>query len=160
MQMRLGKRADYAVRAVLSLARTWRPGQPLRKARQIAGEMGIPEKYLPQLLAALVRAGFVESVTGPEGGYRLVDSPDRVTLLQVIEAVEGPLESTECVLRGGPCHWDDRCAIHEHWSGAQDAMRDHLHATTFASIVHTDEMLETHSDGSASDSSTATAPLP
>ncbi|HUG75177.1 MAG TPA: Rrf2 family transcriptional regulator, partial [Acidimicrobiia bacterium] len=118
------------------------------------------EKYLPQVLAALVRSGLVESVTGPDGGYRLVDSPARVTLLQVIEAVEGTLESTECVLRGGPCHWEGRCAIHEHWSGAQDAMRDHLHATTFASIVHTDEVLETHSGGGDSEPSTAIAPSP
>lgn len=158
MQTRLGKRADYAIRAVLSLARTWRPGQPLKKARQIAGEMEIPEKYLPQVLAALVRGGLVESVTGPDGGYRLVDSPAQVTLLRVIEAVEGPLESTECVLRGGPCHWDGRCAIHEHWSGAQDAMRDHLDATTFASIVHTDEKLEARSDGTAPDSTTTRTP--
>jgi Rrf2 family protein len=161
MQMRLGKRTDYAVRAVLSLARTWQPGQPLRKARQIAAEMAIPEKYLPQVLAALVRGGLVESVTGPDGGYRLSASPDRVSLLQVVEAVEGPLESSECVLRGGPCHWEGRCAIHEHWSGAQEAMRDRLRATTFASIVQTDEELESQSEaGTPSDSSTATAPSP
>ncbi|HSJ28929.1 MAG TPA: Rrf2 family transcriptional regulator [Acidimicrobiia bacterium] len=141
MQMSLGKRADYAVRAVLDMTKHWQGGTR-RKSRLIAQDMDIPAKYLPQVLAALVKAGLVESETGPEGGYRLTSAPERLTLLEVIEAVEGPLESSECVLRGGPCHWDDSCAIHESWSGAQDAMRQRLQETTFGHLLRVDEGLE------------------
>lgn len=141
MQMRLGKRADYAIRAVLDLARR-RDLDGRRKSREIAEEMDIPANYLPQLLATLVRAGLVESETGPEGGYRLVSTPAEVTLLGVIEAVEGPLRSVECVLRGGPCHWEDQCAIHERWAGAQTAMRLHLGETTFGDLIAADAALE------------------
>lgn len=141
MQMRLGKRTDYAIRAVLDLSRR-RDANGRRKSRHIAEEMGIPENYLPQVLAALVHAGLVDSETGPDGGYRLAIPPDRLTLLQVIEAVEGPPTSAECVLRGGPCHWEDRCAIHERWAAAQDAMRGHLDDTTFADLAAADEALE------------------
>jgi Rrf2 family protein len=143
MQMSLGRRADYAVRAVLDMAKHWESTER-RKSREIASEMGIPEKYLPQVLAALVRSGLVVSETGPDGGYRLAADPDSTTLLAVIEAVEGPLASRECVLRGGPCHWDIRCAIHESWSGAQDAMRDRLNETTFGYLVSVDDSLESH----------------
>jgi Rrf2 family protein len=143
MHMSLGKRADYAVRAVLDMAKHWESGSR-RKSRHIAAEMGIPAKYLPQVLAALVRAGLVESETGPEGGYRLASDPDGMTLLEVIEAVEGPLESSECVLRGGPCHWDSQCAIHESWTGAQEAMRHQLRQTTFGRLASVDAQLEIH----------------
>jgi Rrf2 family protein len=141
MHMSLGKRADYAIRAVLDLAHHWH-SDDRRKSRQIAESMDIPTKYLPQLLATLVRAGLVESEAGPDGGYRLVSDPTEVTLLAIIEAVEGPLQSDECVLRGGPCHWESRCAIHEPWAGAQDAMRRQLENTTFSDLVAADAKLE------------------
>lgn len=146
MHMKLGKRADYAIRAVLDLARHW-DGGDRRKSREIAESMDIPRKYLPQLLATLVRAGLVASEAGPDGGYRLVSEPTDVTLLAIIEAVEGPLQSVECVLRGGPCHWDSRCAIHEPWAGAQEAMRSQLDRTTFADLVAADVALEGGLDG-------------
>jgi Rrf2 family protein len=141
MHMSLGKRADYAVRAVLDLARHWE-APDRRKSRQIADEMDIPAKYLPQVLATLVRAGLVDSISGPDGGYRLAAAPDGITLLRVIEAVDGPLASTECVLRGGPCHWDHRCAIHEPWAEAQEALRRRLGAATFADLANIDAALE------------------
>jgi Rrf2 family protein len=143
MQMSLGKRADYAIRAVLDMAKHWPTGQR-RKSRDIAAEMGIPAKYLPQVLAALVRGGLIDSGTGPDGGYRLASPPDTLTLLEVVEAVEGPLKSTECVLRGGPCHWDIRCAIHESWAGAQEAMRQRLRESNFGDLARVDSVLERH----------------
>lgn len=141
MQLTLGKRADYAVRAVLDLARHWGV-DGLRKSRHIAEEMEIPENYLPQVLAELVRAGLIVSETGRDGGYRLANEPGQTSLLAVIESVEGPLESTECVLRGGPCHWEDRCAIHERWAAAQEAMREELRATTFGDLAEVDAAIE------------------
>ncbi|MFP5331989.1 MAG: RrF2 family transcriptional regulator [Acidimicrobiia bacterium] len=134
MHLQLGKRADYSVRAILHLAMHWdSPGR--QKARVIAEAMDIPDKYLPQVLAALARVGLVSSEPGPDGGYRLATDPASLTLLDVIEAVEGPIVSVECVLRGGPCHWRDRCAVHETWSQAQDALRARLDRTTFADLA-------------------------
>lgn len=134
MRMELGRRADYSVRAMLYLARHW--GSPGRhKARAIATGMGIPEKYVPQVLAALVRTGLVDSEPGPDGGYRLAMSPGEITLLGVIEAVDGPISSEECILRGGTCAREDRCAVHETWASAQRALRARLGETTFAELA-------------------------
>lgn len=140
MRMRLGKRADYSVRAVLHLAR--HDGDGRRKARQIAADMQIPANYLPQVLAELVRVGLVDSEPGPDGGYRLASSPTDVTLLEVIEAVEGPMTSEECVLRGGPCRWEDSCAVHGSWAEAQEALRARLRAVTFAELAAVDGRLD------------------
>ncbi len=102
----------------------------------------MPENYLPQILAQLVAAGLVTSLAGRDGGYALARPPHDTTLLEVIEAVEGPVEVAECVITGGPCHWDVECSVHRFWSAAQDAMRDRLRDTTFADIARVDAELE------------------
>lgn len=146
MQFDLGRRADYAIRCVLSLARA---PQGLRKAREIAEEMDVPRSWVPGILGTLVQAGVAESVPGRGGGYRLGPASADVSLLDVIEAVDGPLASTNCVLRGGACQWDGRCAVHEAWAGAQEAMRSQLAAVTIAEIARIDRELPggMHGDG-------------
>ncbi|MGH8827019.1 MAG: RrF2 family transcriptional regulator [Jiangellaceae bacterium] len=133
MRIQLGRKGDYAVRAVLDLARHESAGR--RKTRSIAAEMSIPESYLPQILAMLVSSGMVTSAAGPDGGYALARRASDVSLLDVIEAVEGGVALNECVLKGGPCHWDTECAVHRFWSSAQDAFRDQLSAVSFADIA-------------------------
>lgn len=141
MRLELGRRADYAVRAVVDLARHHGSGGR-RKGREIAAEMDIPGTYVPQILADLVRDGIVASVAGPGGGYTLGRDPAEVSLLEVITAVEGDLGSNECVLRGGPCRWDEACAVHEPWWRAQQALRDELARTSFLDIAEMDAGLE------------------
>lgn len=132
--MELGKRADYSVRAVLYLAMHWSESGR-QKAKSIATSVSIPEKYLPQVMAPLVRAGIVDSGAGRDGGYVLARDPTNVTLLQVIEASDGPIQSTECVLRGGVCRRDDMCAVHETWVEAQTALRKRLDKTSFSQLA-------------------------
>ncbi|MDX1657227.1 MAG: Rrf2 family transcriptional regulator [Nitriliruptorales bacterium] len=131
VQLELGKRADYAIRVILDLARHTEQ----RKSREIAQEMDIPRSYLPRILAMLVDAGLVVSRAGPAGGYRLAGSPATISLLTVVEAAEGPLRSTECVLRGGACRWNGTCVVHAPWTEAQEALRERLAATSFADLA-------------------------
>ena len=98
MRLELTKRGDYAVRAMLALTRG--AGQGLLSARRIADAMDIPVRFLPQVLADLQRAGLIEAAPGRSGGYRLARDPESVSLLHVIEAVEGDSRRQACVLRG------------------------------------------------------------
>jgi Rrf2 family iron-sulfur cluster assembly transcriptional regulator len=118
--MELTKRGDYAVRAVLALARA--PGGRLLSVRRIAEEMAIPVRFLPQVMGDLAAAGLVEATTGRAGGYRLARPAAEVTLLDVVEAVEGDSRRRTCVLRGGPCGLDGYCDVHDAFFEAQDAM--------------------------------------
>jgi Rrf2 family iron-sulfur cluster assembly transcriptional regulator len=129
MRLGLGNRANYAVRAALTLALD--EGDRL-KARVIAARTGIPHRYLPQVLALLVKAGWVGSAAGPDGGYFLRYRPEDISVRAIVEAVEGPLYSEECVLRGGPC--DGTCAVHPHWNAAQTALLERLDETSFADL--------------------------
>jgi len=140
MQIALDRRGDYSVRAVLDLARHYGHGR--RKAREIARVMDIPVRYLPQLLTPLVRSGIVIATAGPDGGYALTRNPASISLLEVIEAAEGPLQSPRCVLRGGPCDWEETCPVHDPWSRARAALAAELGAATFAQLASNDEAIE------------------
>ena len=140
MQVTLGRRGDYAVRAVLDLSR--HHGRGLRKSREIAVEMDIPSQYLTQILGALVRAGLLQAAAGRSGGYRLTRPPGEITLLHVVEAVEGEVTMDRCVLRGGPCDGEDACPLHHEWGKAQQVVRAQLRKTTFARLSRTDAQIE------------------
>ena len=138
MQASLGRKGDYSVRAVLDLARN---NGGRRKAREIAEDMDIPHDYLTQILANLVQQGLLTAVAGPSGGYVLARPADDITLLEVVEAAEGPIGLEQCVLRGGPCSWEDSCPAHIPWARAQNAMAEELAATSFADLVGIDHEL-------------------
>jgi Rrf2 family protein len=133
MELTLGMRADYTVRAVLDLA--LHHGESWRKAEDIAQDRAIPRSYLAHLLADLVHAGIVTSHAGRRGGYQLARPPAEIDLLTVVEVAEGAVSSAHCVLRGGACPGDEHCAIHEPWARAQAALRDALRATSFAEVA-------------------------
>ncbi len=144
MQVVLGSRGDYTVRAVLYLAR--HPGRQRRRA--IASAMEIPDNYLPQILGALVRAGIARSTIGRQGGYELARPAERISLREVIEVAEGPIRSQKCVLRGGPCYWGDKCAMHDAWIAAEEALTSRLGTTTFGDLAMADWEIEQRSAAS------------
>lgn len=112
-----------------------------RKALEIAQAMEIPKGFLQQLLQELQRAGLVESMSGRTGGYALACAPDRISLLRIVESLEGPIDGGECALRGGPCHWEDVCALHRVWSSAREAFAGELGRATIAQLAADDRSL-------------------
>ncbi len=140
MRVALGRKGDYAVRALLDLAA--HEGSERRKAREIAAAMDIPDRYLTQILAELVAEGLLTAMAGPDGGYSLARGSETITLLDAVEAAEGPILLDECVLRGGACEWDEVCPIHVPWSRAQQALIAELSKTTFAMLAEVGHQLE------------------
>lgn len=132
MKLVATRRTDYGIRALLYLARE--PGTRV-KAAEISRAMDIPQGFLHQVLQELQRARLVDSRPSRHGGYRLAAAPDDVSVLDVVEALEGPLETGECALRGGPCQPADACVLHGVWSGAHEALRRELGAATLAHLV-------------------------
>ena len=133
MRLELTKRGDYAVRAMLALTRG--SGNGLLSARRIANAMGIPVRFLPQVLADLQRAGLVEASAGRSGGYKIARDATEVSLLEVIEAVEGDSRRRSCVLRGGPCGEDGNCDVHDIFFEGQEALRGTFARATMAEIA-------------------------
>ncbi len=139
--MTLSKRGDYVVRSALCLARAYASGEH-RKIREVVAEMDVPQTFASQILADLVRAGLATSQAGKSGGYRLIRPPEEVSLLEVVEAGEGPLRSERCALGDGPCRWERVCPLHETWGAATTALRQTLAATSLATIAARDQAIE------------------
>jgi hypothetical protein len=84
------------------------------------------------VLAHLQRRGLLHARAGPHGGYALARPVAAITLLEVIEAMEGPLQTSTCVLRDGACDAGGACLLHDAWGAAQEALRTALSRTTLA----------------------------
>jgi Rrf2 family protein len=141
MDLGLTRRGDYAVRAALCLARRGGDGRYV-KIREVAHTMALPASYTPQVLRLLAGAGLAEARAGREGGYRLTRPPGEIALMEVVEAAEGAFVLDRCILRGGPCHWEQACAVHGAWSTAVQAFCDSLRQTTLADLAAADARLE------------------
>ena len=140
MKVKLSKRGDYVVRSAICLATHFDADQPT-KLRQVSVEMGVPRTFVSQILGNLVQAGIATSYFGANGGYRLTRPPGDITLLEVVEAGEGSLETDACVLGDEPCQWETVCPVHETWSKATAALRSELATTTLATLVERDRMI-------------------
>lgn len=140
MDLTLTRRGDYAVRAALSLGRAYSQ-EGYRKIREVAEEMELPPRYTPQILRLLAKADLAEARAGRDGGYRLNRDPANISLLEVVEAAEGPLRPARCTLSGGPCHWEDMCAVHPAWEDATNALRESLAKVTLAQVLDVDNEL-------------------
>ena len=137
-------RTDYGLRALIYLANA---RSQWTKAAQIGSAMAIPVGFLQIVLQDLQHSGLVISRSGPKGGYALGRPSGSITVCEIVESLEGPLDAGECALRGGPCHWDDVCALHQVWSSARQALRERLQSATLADVAAQDKAL---ADGTAS----------
>jgi Rrf2 family protein len=135
VKLELTRRGDYAVRAMLALGQHSDDGWLSVPA--VSASMAIPERFLPRVMVDLVSAGLVVGRRGRTGGYRLARPPDEITLLDIIAAAEPEPDLRVCILRGGPCSIDGRCAVHDAFSGARHAMLERLGATSLAEVVRT-----------------------
>jgi Rrf2 family protein len=120
------KASDYAVRILCYLANT---GDMVCRTHAIAGGTGIPESFLAKILGQLSRAGFVRSHRGAHGGFQLARNSREITMLDVVEAVDGPVAVNLCRGRE-PCEYQSHCPIESAWNEAESALRASLRAHT------------------------------
>jgi Rrf2 family iron-sulfur cluster assembly transcriptional regulator len=133
-KMRLSTVGRYALRAMVDLA-LYGVEAPAPCA-EIARRQEVSDQYLSQLFLKLKRAGLVESVRGPGGGYVLARSPDRISAGQVLRAVDEKLEPVYCVDKGPQttCHRVDGCPTHWLWAKLGDAIHGVLDSVTLAEL--------------------------
>lgn len=133
--MKLSTRAEYGLRAMFELAR--KHGQGPISLRIIAEEQDISENYLEQLIAALRKAGLVESIRGPQGGYMLAAPPENITVGDVVRVVEGPIAPMDCVSEGTQvdCGRAGFCASRVIWAKVRDSISEVLDSFTLGDMV-------------------------
>ncbi|MDZ7734065.1 MAG: Rrf2 family transcriptional regulator [Acidimicrobiia bacterium] len=134
--MKVSTRGDYAARALLSLTLHAEESGPT-SVRDIAERTGLPQPYLEQILLALKGAGLVRSKRGVGGGYVLAREPERITLGDIVSAVDGPIVAGDFgePHTDGACDHEGQCVLLAIWAEVGDHMRECLDSWTLADIA-------------------------
>ncbi len=130
--MQITRQADYAVRAIMYLAEL----APNEKAAtsQIAKEQDIPLSFLAKIIAQLSVAGLLQTMRGARGGVTLARTPKEINLLEVVEAIDGPILLNECVNGGHDCPINS-CVMRKIWRDAQEDLVNRLQGTNFGDLI-------------------------
>ncbi len=131
--MQITRQADYAVRAVLHLAQM-KEGERAATST-VAKQQRIPPSFLAKIVSQLSIAGLLHTSRGARGGVTLARDPKDITLLEVVEAIDGPIQLNECVAQGGVCSFEDHCPIRSVWCEAQDELVARLKKADFAQLL-------------------------
>jgi Rrf2 family protein len=105
------------------------------KADALASALGTTAGFIPQVVGPLVKRGWVRSDPGPRGGYSVAVALRDVSVLEVVEAVDGPTDVGRCVVEDGPCGRAPHCALHDAWARARAELVAHLGAQSLASLA-------------------------
>ena len=132
--MQITRQADYAVRAVLYLSRL--EDNQRAATSQIAEDQQIPPSFLAKIVSQLSVAGLLQTSRGARGGVSLAREPEDISVLEVVEAIDGPILLNECVSDGGMCVFGDSCDIRPVWCDAQSELVGRLKGTTFDQFVN------------------------
>lgn len=131
--MKLSTKVRYGTRAMLDLAAHYGNGPVL--LRDIAERQDISLKYLDRILSSLKAAGLLKTLRGAKGGYVLNNLPSKVTISQIAEALEGPLELVECVNNKNFCKRVNSCVMRDIWYELGRAMVAVLKTTTLEDLI-------------------------
>ena len=132
--MNVGRRVDYALRALCYLAA--QDDDRVVTCTEIQARQGVPPHFLSKILRRLVAAGVLESVPGARGGFRLGRPAERISVRQVYECIEGQLSLIDCVERRDAfCCFASVCAQREVWRGAQQVLTDYLDGISVRQIA-------------------------
>ena len=133
--MQITRQADYAVRAMVYLAQL----EPNQKAAtgKIAQEKSIPPSFLAKIVSQLSVAGLLQTSRGARGGVSLAKPAEAISLLDVIEAIDGPILLNDCVGDMSTCVYDDNCPLKPVWCDVQKLLVEHLSKANFAQFAQT-----------------------
>jgi len=127
--MQITRQADYAVRAVLHLSRV---GNSQRSSTSsVAEEQRIPPSFLAKIISQLSIAGLLHTSRGARGGVTLARDPKDITVLEVVEAIDGPIQLNECAGNTSSCPFHDDCPLRPVWCDAQEDLVNRLKGTSF-----------------------------
>lgn len=137
--MRLTKRGEYALRALIDLGIAQSVGRPMIQIAELARRENIPIKFLEQILVTLKEAGYLESKRGKQGGYLLAKPMDKITIGEVVRLLDGPLAPIPCVSQNFyarcSCPDETHCGLRMLMFDVRNAIADILDRYTLAQTV-------------------------
>ena len=138
--MRVSTRGRYGTRLMVDLAQHFADG-PIALAK-IAKRQDLSAKYLEQLIILLKGAGLIRSARGRRGGYMLARKPEKISVGEIFETLEGKLAVVDCVMEPELCYRSLECPTREIWVGVTDVLKNQLFSLTLQDILRKSEPLE------------------
>jgi Rrf2 family protein len=133
--MQITRQADYAIRAVRYLAK--QEGSDKRVSTStVAKQMQIPPSFLAKIISQLSIAGLLHTSRGARGGVALARQAKDISVLDVVEAIDGPILLNECVGSNKPCVFEDDCLVHPIWKEVQESLVSKLRSTRFDALYN------------------------
>jgi Rrf2 family protein len=130
--MEISRRTDYAIRLVAALVES--DGKPL-SVREAAARQSVPYAFARSIQHDLVRSGLVKSIRGAHGGMVLAGDPNALTLLELIETVQGPINVAVCTTEPDWCPREKGCEFHDVWEGADKLFKDYLSSVSIKELM-------------------------
>lgn len=130
--MWVSTKAQYGLRALIEIARQDGEAVPLK---DVSERQGLSQHYLEQIASNLRRAGFIKSVRGAHGGYRLARPADQINAYDVVTAMEGSIAPVQCVEDDHSCDSQNVCGTQDLWFRVDAALREVLGNTTLADLI-------------------------
>ncbi|MGD9900464.1 MAG: Rrf2 family transcriptional regulator [Calditrichaceae bacterium] len=131
--MRLYKTSEYAIRVLVYLA-NHKDG--LHSTNKLHKLLNIPYKYLGRLMSKLAAAGFIESVQGKVGGYRLILDEKSIYLYQIVDIVEGMETADRCILGFDSCSDSNPCSLHKYWAPLRESINGMYYNVSLADLAN------------------------
>lgn len=125
--------AEYAIRAFVHLAQV--PDGRFAMVKQIAQQEEIPAHFLAKILQQLARKGLLRSSKGPTGGFSLRIPPEKISLMHIVDALDGRSEYQKCASGLAECNDDMPCGMHESWKSLRSRIIEYLERTTIADVA-------------------------
>ena len=131
--MQITRQADYALRAMIYLAKL----EPNQRAAtsHIAEVQHIPPSFLAKIISQLSIAGLIHTSRGARGGVSMARAPEDISILEVVEAIDGPIALNECTSASGNCQFGEDCPMRPIWCDTQDELIDRLRHTNFGHVL-------------------------
>lgn len=131
--MELTRKGEYAIRGIVFLAT--QPADHICLLSDIAAAVDVPQTFLAKIFQQFSKIGLVRSYRGTGGGFILGRPPEKITLLEVVEAVEGPIIPNRCVTGEAECNRSDTCNVHPVWINVKEQIRDTLAKVTLKELA-------------------------
>lgn len=131
--MQITRQADYALRAVMYLAQM--NSHQRAATSQIAEEQHIPPSFLAKIISQLSIAGLINTSRGARGGVTLARSADEISVLEVIEAIDGPIALNECTHSPDSCPFGENCPMKPLWCDTQEELVKRLNSCYFSEFL-------------------------
>ena len=132
--MKLSTRSRYGTRMMLDLAEHYDEGPT--QIGEIARRQNISVKYLEQLIIPLKKGDLIKSVRGPKGGHMLAKAPDKISIGEIVEVLEGSIHLSNCIENPDICDRVDSCVTRQLWERATKVMRNELDSITLGEMIN------------------------